>query len=223
MSEAAKVAAPSTPRASGALGMAVFVASDASTFAALLVAYAVLRARTTGWGEGEPDFGAGYAALLTVVLVTSSAALEFARRDGPSRLLKKSEEARLQGGGGTRNRRGEILETAKRTGAKVAGPPAGQRLWLATAAALGALFVTGQLNEWAKLSAGGLAFEHSPRASSFYLLTGFHGLHVAAGTVALLVLLFCRAARPALAAAAVYWHFIAAVWLLIFACVYLVS
>lgn len=63
--------------------------------------------------------------------------------------------------------------------------------------------------------------------STFYILTGFHGLHVLCGLLAIGAL-FHRAARgvltpadePATDAVSYYWHFVDVVWLVLFATVY---
>jgi cytochrome c oxidase subunit 3 len=63
--------------------------------------------------------------------------------------------------------------------------------------------------------------------STFFLATGFHGLHVIIGTIFLIVCLFRAMAgqfTPArhfgFEAAAWYWHFVDVVWLFLFACIY---
>ena len=63
--------------------------------------------------------------------------------------------------------------------------------------------------------------------STFFMLTGFHGLHVTIGATMLLVMLF-RAFKGhftpdhhfAFEASAWYWHFVDVVWLLLFVLVY---
>ena len=63
--------------------------------------------------------------------------------------------------------------------------------------------------------------------STFFLLTGFHGLHVTIGAIILTVMYF-RVLRGhltpdnhfAFEAAAWYWHFVDVVWLFLFVCVY---
>ncbi|QDF96294.1 cytochrome C oxidase subunit III [Azoarcus sp. DD4] len=80
-------------------------------------------------------------------------------------------------------------------------------------------FLAGQGWVWRQLVAGGHFVAASPALSFFYLLTGLHGLHLAGGLVA-----WARAARrlwraaPALSVAlcARYWHFLFAVWLVLF-------
>jgi heme/copper-type cytochrome/quinol oxidase subunit 3 len=66
--------------------------------------------------------------------------------------------------------------------------------------------------------------------SAFFTLTGLHGAHVAVGILALAVLAwmaFAGDVRPtkstAVEAVSVYWHFVDAVWVVIFSVVYLGS
>ncbi len=90
--------------------------------------------------------------------------------------------------------------------------------------ALGALFLAGQAYEYAQLSAEGIAASTDVFATLFFTITGFHGLHVAAGVV-MLVTVFLRRDRysegPA-EAVAYYWHFVDVVWLAVFATLYLI-
>jgi heme/copper-type cytochrome/quinol oxidase subunit 3 len=65
-------------------------------------------------------------------------------------------------------------------------------------------------------------------ATTFFTLTGFHGLHVCVGLIALLIVLglalagdFKQSHSPALKAVGLYWHFVDAVWVLVFSAVYL--
>jgi cytochrome c oxidase subunit 3 len=96
-----------------------------------------------------------------------------------------------------------------------------RRLALLLAAGLGAVFLAGQLWEWGHLLARGWGWDGSARAATFYLLTGFHGVHVAAGVVYLAAVSLL--ARRELGTAAIYWHFVAAVWLVIVATFYVFS
>ena len=55
------------------------------------------------------------------------------------------------------------------------------RVWLVTTALLGATFVGGQVYEFTTFYREGLGFTTSLFSSSFYTLTGFHGVHVSVG------------------------------------------
>jgi cytochrome c oxidase subunit 3 len=106
-------------------------------------------------------------------------------------------------------------------------------LLLATAA-LGATFVGMQAFEWSKLIADGVRPWGNPWGaaqfgSAFFMITGFHGLHVSGGVV--LLLLFARklvrgdydrkANYQIVEVIGLYWHFVDLVWVFIFAFFYL--
>ena len=102
-------------------------------------------------------------------------------------------------------------------------------LWLATTALLGALFVGGQVYEFTAFYQEGLGFTTSLFGSSFYALTGFHGVHVSVGIVMLMALvgIITRSKVTGDKAEAVelvglYWHFVDVVWVIIFTLVYLI-
>lgn len=94
--------------------------------------------------------------------------------------------------------------------------------WLLTTFGLGAIFLALQVREWTVLPFA--ASDHS-FGTIFYTLTGFHGLHVFAGLVAMLVLVWTSTQRAvrheAIEVMSYYWHFVDVVWLALFATVYL--
>ena len=69
-----------------------------------------------------------------------------------------------------------------------AATSATRRLWLVVTALLGATFVGGQAYEFTSFYREGLGFTTSLFSSSFYTLTGFHGVHVTVGIIMLLSL-----------------------------------
>ena len=93
--------------------------------------------------------------------------------------------------------------------------------------ALGFLFVWLQGVEYLEAYHEGMTLESGIYGSTFFLLTGFHGLHVSLGAVILLVVLirglcghFSAERHFAFEAAAWYWHFVDVVWLGLFIFVY---
>jgi len=104
----------------------------------------------------------------------------------------------------------------------------GNRIWLATTAALGATFVAGQVYEFTAFYSEGLGFTTNLFGSAFYALTGFHGAHVTIGIV-MLMSLFVMSLRGNLTQEraetveiiGLYWHFVDIVWIVIFTIVYL--
>lgn len=103
------------------------------------------------------------------------------------------------------------------------------RIWLTTTALLGAAFVGAQVFEFTSFYRRGLGFTTSLFGSSFYTLTGFHGVHVTVGVIMLLsvVAILLRGRIPGDKAEVVeliglYWHFVDIVWIIIFTVVYLI-
>ncbi|NQV11139.1 MAG: heme-copper oxidase subunit III [Cyanobacteria bacterium] len=95
--------------------------------------------------------------------------------------------------------------------------------WLLSMA-MGTVFLYGQAIEWAGLSFG---ITSGSFGSCFYLLTGFHGLHVASG-VLLMALMLIRSFRAGnyeggeqgVVAASLFWHFVDVIWVLLFLLLY---
>ena len=109
------------------------------------------------------------------------------------------------------------------TAAAGAASVRGRLGWLGATIALGLGFLLGGVAEYRRLWAaadpvrlGGDAY-----AATFYVLTGYHALHVAAGVVALLAVAL-RGARPrSLEVVALYWQFVDLAWMPIFTFLYL--
>ena len=103
------------------------------------------------------------------------------------------------------------------------------KLWLLTTAALGGVFIAGQVYEFTSFYREGLGYTVSISSSAFYTLTGFHGVHVSLGII-MLVTLWVMASRGLLGPdraetveiIGLYWHFVDIVWIVIFAVVYLI-
>jgi len=91
------------------------------------------------------------------------------------------------------------------------------------------LFLAGQVYEFTVFYREGLGYTTSLFSSSFYTLTGFHGVHVAVGIIMLLSLVGMLAKGRVLGDKAetvemigLYWHFVDVVWIVIFTLVYLI-
>src|SRR3954471_13872759 len=103
------------------------------------------------------------------------------------------------------------------------------RIWLFATAALGTTFIGGQVYEFTSFIREGLTIKTNLFGSSFFVLTGFHGVHVTLGIVMLLSLwtMSARGKLPQERAevveiAGLYWHFVDVVWIVIFTVVYLI-
>lgn len=97
------------------------------------------------------------------------------------------------------------------------------RRGLAVTILLGLAFVGYQAFEYRRLAGEGFKLQSGGAGSIFYFLTGLHGAHVLAGLAMLgAVLLLGRRVRPpAVRAAMLYWHFVDAAWVAIYAVLYL--
>jgi heme/copper-type cytochrome/quinol oxidase subunit 3 len=108
------------------------------------------------------------------------------------------------------------------------GERARVRFWLAATVGLGLIFLVGQGIEYARLLRDQITISRNLFGTTFFTLTGFHGLHVAVG-LALLMILFGLSARKngsepspvAMGSISLYWHFVDGVWVVIFSIVYL--
>jgi cytochrome c oxidase subunit 3/cytochrome o ubiquinol oxidase subunit 3 len=104
------------------------------------------------------------------------------------------------------------------------------KLWLIVTALLGSLFISGQVYEFTTFYREGLGFTESLFASSFYTLTGFHGVHVSIGIIMLLATMALIAKNKiatekkgeTVEMVGLYWHFVDIVWIIIFTLVYLI-
>ena len=104
------------------------------------------------------------------------------------------------------------------------------RVWLLATALLGMIFLAGQVYEFTEFVHEGLTVKTSPFGSAFYVLTGFHGAHVAVGVILLLATAFISFAGRFRAGegmnvemVGLYWHFVDIVWIAIFTIVYLLQ
>ncbi len=103
------------------------------------------------------------------------------------------------------------------------------RIWLLATAFLGTVFIGGQVYEFTSFIHEGLTVRTNLFGSSFFVLTGFHGVHVTLGIMMLLtlVLMSARGRLPQSKTQVVeiiglYWHFVDVVWIVIFTVVYLI-
>ncbi|MBL1176519.1 cytochrome c oxidase subunit 3 [Pantanalinema sp. GBBB05] len=102
----------------------------------------------------------------------------------------------------------------------------GLRKWFLITAVMGAVFLVGQLYEYFHLEFG---LKSNLFASTFYVLTGFHGLHVCFGLLLILAVLW-RSMKPnhysntshfGVEAAEIYWHFVDVIWIILFFLLYI--
>ena len=91
----------------------------------------------------------------------------------------------------------------------------------------GVIFILGQVTEYIGLYQKQITLQKDIFGSSFYTLTGFHGLHVILGIIALIILFvmslskFKKVTMAGIEGVDVYWHFVDVVWLFVFYFVYI--
>jgi heme/copper-type cytochrome/quinol oxidase subunit 3 len=103
------------------------------------------------------------------------------------------------------------------------------RVWLLATALLGMTFISGQVYEFTRFIQEGLTLTTNLFGTTFFVLTGFHGVHVSGGILMLLSLygMSLDGRLPTDRAETVelvglYWHFVDVVWIVIFTVVYLI-
>jgi len=95
--------------------------------------------------------------------------------------------------------------------------------WLAITAVLGAIFLTNQGFEYTEAP---FSISSHAYGSAFYLMTGFHGLHVIGGLIFMLAAAGVIGGRskapagPTLEVCGYYWHFVDVVWVAMFTTIY---
>lgn len=103
--------------------------------------------------------------------------------------------------------------------------------WFFLTYAMGAIFVAGQIWEYATLVSEGIAIDSNSYGSAFYLTTGFHGLHVTGGLIAFLLVIgrvfsvknFGHREATSAIVVSYYWHFVDVVWIGLFIVIYVLK
>jgi cytochrome c oxidase subunit 3 len=104
----------------------------------------------------------------------------------------------------------------------------GMHEWFVLTYIMGSIFIAGQVFEYTELVQHGLTISSSPYGSAFYLATGFHGLHVLGGLIAMLFVLgrsfvakkFGTHEATTAIVVSYYWHFVDVVWVALFIVIY---
>jgi cytochrome c oxidase subunit 3 len=111
------------------------------------------------------------------------------------------------------------------------GDVKGLRRWFIITFIMGAIFIGGQIAEYAELVFEGLTLSSNAYGSAFYLTTGFHGLHVTGGLIAFLLVLattyvtkrFTHQQATRAIVTSYYWHFVDVVWIALFFMIYILK
>ncbi len=191
-----------------AVGTIVWLASELMFFAALFAMYFTIRAVQGPdiWAESTVLLNIPFAAINTTILVLSSVTCQFG--------VFAAE--RFQN-----YRTGNLFQINKW----------GMREWFATTFLMGAVFVSGQIYEYAMLVSEGKTLSSDAYSSVFYVATGFHGLHVTGGLIAFLIVMvrvskarrFTHQQATTAIVVSYYWHFVDVVWIALFSAIYLIK
>ncbi len=189
------------------VGTIVWLASELMFFAALFAAYFTIR-------NVAPDLWASETALLNIPFATGNTLI----------LVLSSVSCQLGVFAAERGRVG-------RTGSILQWSRWGLREWFVLTYLMGAVFVAGQVLEYAELWRENVSISTSPYGSVFYLTTGFHGLHVTGGLIAFLLVIgrtfvarrFTHEQAVSAIVVSYYWHFVDIVWIALFATIYMIQ
>jgi cytochrome c oxidase subunit 3 len=187
--------APLAPEWRGRVGVMCLLLSEASFFAVFVVAYLFYIGASATGPQPREVLDLGVVLVNTACLLSSSLTIVLALR-----ALRRNETRRFAA-------------------------------WWAATALLGAEFLAGTAREWHRLiSRDGLALSTNLFGTTFYSLVGAHAAHVTAGLLAiLLVLVLTLRGRVSsehgerLELVSWYWHFVDAVWIVVFTSVYVVG
>lgn len=182
-------AQPAVPgMAPGKFGMWIFLVSEIMFFTSLIGSYVVLRLGSPEWPDPMEILNVPLLLINTMILLTSSLTMVLA----VSAIEKDDAPAAAK-----------------------------NLLWTAI---LGGVFLIIKTFDYVHMIREGFTISSNLFGSCYYLLTGFHGLHVLSGVI-LMVTLWNKTRKGAyssqnyvrIESSGLYWHFIDAVWVILFA------
>ena len=189
------------------VGTIVWLSSEVMFFAGLFAMYFTIRAVSTElWDEKTALLNVPFALTNTMILVISSVWCQIG--------VFKAEEGKV-------SRSGSLLD--------IRGW--GMREWFVLTYLFGMTFVAGQVWEYATLISEGVMLNSDPYGSVFYITTGFHGIHVAGGLIAFLLIVgrsftakrYTHAQKVGAHVVSYYWHFVDVVWVALFFVIYILQ
>jgi len=188
-----------------AVGTIVWLGSEVMFFAGLFAIYFTLRSTSPElWASESSLLNIPFSAVNTAILVASSFTCQFG--------VFAAEKLRH-----------------RRTSWKLRDW--GMVEWFFVTYVMGAIFVIGQIFEYATLAGEGVTLDSTSYASAFYLTTGFHGLHVTGGLIAFLLVIgraysvknFGHKEATSAIVVSYYWHFVDVVWIGLFLIIYVLK
>ncbi len=189
------------------VGTMVWLSSELMFFAGLFAIYFQLRSVSHElWSEQTAKLNVTFSAINTAILVISSVWCQLgvwkAERGQPARTGKLSQVGTW-----------------------------GMREWYVVTYIFGAIFIAGQIYEYANLVAENVTLSSDRYGSVFYMATGFHGMHVTGGLLAFLLIIgrtfttrrYTHTQAVGAVVTSYYWHFVDVVWIALFAVIYLLK
>lgn len=198
---------PLTPESWGKLGMWIFLVGDAMSFGTLLAGYGGIRYGSIDWPKPYDVLGIWLTAAMTLLLIVSSVWMV----KGLAAIQRNDRE--------------------------------GYRKFIGLTILGGVVFLLCQAYEWTHLMHEGLGLTTwslqapggamqtgaSLFGTTFFIITGFHGLHVTAGVIYLFCIwllgiggAYSSTNYRAVEIAGLYWHFVDLVWIMVFTFIYLI-
>ena len=187
------------------VGTIVWLASEVMFFAGLFAMYFSLRANAPEiWANDTQILDVRFALINTLILVASSFTAQFG--------VFAAERMQPRATGKSPKNWG-LVE------------------WFFLSYVLGAIFVVGQVYEYAMLVSEGVSISSNSYGSAFYITTGFHALHVTGGLIAFLLIIgrtyaakkFGHAEATGAIVVSYYWHFVDVVWIGLFLIIYVLK
>ena len=187
------------------VGTIVWLGSEVMFFAGLFAMYFSLRANAPEiWANDTAVLNVPFALINTLILVASSFTAQFG--------VFAAERMQPRATGISPTKWG-LVE------------------WFFLSYLLGAIFVAGQVLEYAILVSEGITLSSNSYGSAFYITTGFHALHVTGGLIAFLLIIgrtyaakkFTHHEATGAIVVSYYWHFVDVVWIGLFLIIYVLK
>ncbi|GAA4762153.1 aa3-type cytochrome oxidase subunit III [Microbacterium gilvum] len=187
-----------------AVGTIVWLGSEVMFFAGLFAIYFTLRSTSPDlWADRTEILNVPFAFVNTVILVLSSVTCQ----------MGVFAAERMQ----------PYNDPTQKGWKRIGMVP-----WYWATFFMGAVFVSGQVWEYAQLVAEGMPYGADSYSAAFFLTTGFHAMHVTGGLIAFLFTIgrayavkkFTHKEATTAIVVSYYWHFVDVVWIALFAVIY---
>lgn len=221
-------------------GFWLYIMTDCILFASLFAVYAVFHTHTFGGPHAKELFSLPFVLTETLLLLTSSFTYGLAmlarntnNRGNCPDLLFCERSKEIQWPSAVPNKEAGFLRPwllAKTEERAVTNRAAIVTRWMWVTFILGACFIAMEMNEFHNLYTEGHTWATSAFLSSFFTLVGTHGLHVTAGLIWMLAVIYqinkhgiTPETKTKLTCLGLFWHFLDIIWIFVFSVVYLMG